>query len=129
MANDSILTRAEVEHERKSLAELDRKFGGDMKVDCFVSKQSELLNTITKERDALREWARQMVGYHTTGCHHCSDVGCDICEKWLDDQINKWRKLLTTSGEAGKGGESVQLSNRNIAAMQELPKYSKGGGA
>lgn len=54
--SDSILTRAEVEHERKSLAELDRKFGGDMKVDCFVAKQSELLNTITQAVELLKKW-------------------------------------------------------------------------
>lgn len=53
MANDSILTRAEVEQERKSLVELDSKFGGDMKVDCFVVKQSELLNGYTQAVELL----------------------------------------------------------------------------
>lgn len=51
-----LLTRAELNQERKALADMDSKFGGTLEVDCYVRKQTAMLNTIDRMAELLEQW-------------------------------------------------------------------------
>lgn len=71
-----ILTQAEVVQDLMTLAEMDAKFGGSVKVDAYIRRATATLNTITQFEKLLREPCTCSDGNNT----HRDSMGAWICE-------------------------------------------------
>jgi len=85
-----LLTRAELNQERKALADMDSKFGGTLEVDCYVRKQIAQLTTIEQMAELLERW----ISYQ----HNCPHPDC-ACEGTHDATYDLLQTFNATGGE------------------------------